>query len=113
MSGGLWGGTKGAIPNMQDKINRWKRRDRYMDDIHFLEQSIWPEIKHKQVAHDSYCCDRYPNTRPFPTKRFTDYQHVGQVFSELDEPRLSDIDGFIRNVTNPPNCRKQPDWIYG
>jgi hypothetical protein len=112
ISGGLWGGTKGAIQDMQKKFMNLDR-NLYMADIHFLHRTIYPAIKDKQIAHDSYCCERYPNTRPFPTQRYPNYQHVGQVFSEFNEPRMSDIDGLIRDVTNPVECRKQSDWIYG
>ena len=42
---------------------------RYMADLHFLDKQIWPEIKNSQIAHDSYCCDRFPNARPYPTQR--------------------------------------------
>jgi hypothetical protein len=113
MNGGMWGGVKLAIPFMKERVEAWQSRDEYMADLHFLEQKIWSDIKHKQIAHDSYCCDRYPNTKPFPTKRYSTYQHVGQVFDAHDEPRLMDIDGFIRGVPVPGSCRKQPDWIYG
>ncbi len=113
MNGGMWGGVKGAITNMKQKILDWQNRNEYMADLHFLEKEVWPDIKNNQVAHDSYCCDRYPNARPFPTKRYLTYQHVGQVFNEHDEARLSDIDGWIRGVPTPSTCRKDPNWIYG
>lgn len=116
MNGGMWGGVHGALGvagGMQKLVEDWDARNEYMADLHFLEERIWPIVKHKQIAHDSYCCDRYPHTRPYPTKRYMDYQHVGQVFDELDRPRLTDIDGFIRGVPVPSSCRKQPDWIYG
>lgn len=113
MNGGMWGGIKGAIPHMDKSILAWENKNEYMADLHFLADVIWPEIKDKQLAHDSYCCDRYPHTKPFPTKRPMTYQHVGQVFDEFDRPRLTDIDGFIRGVPIPNSCRKEPEWIYG
>ena len=113
MNGGMWGGVKSVLPFMKDRIQEWSSRDEYMADLHFLEQKIWPDIKHKQLAHDSYCCDRFPNARPFPSKRPPTYQHVGQVFDAHDNARLMDIDGFIRGVPVPASCRKSPDWIYG
>lgn len=113
MNGGMWGGTKQALPEMKLLIENWEARDEYMADLHFLDQKVWPLIKHKQISHDSYCCDRYPHSRPYPTQRYYNYQHVGQVFDEKDQPRLTDIDGFIRGVPTPSACRKQPDWIYG
>lgn len=113
MNGGMWGGTKAAVPTMQSLVDAWNSRDEYMADLHFLEKRIWPLIKEHQMAHDSYCCDRFPNTRPFPTKRAPTYQHVGQVFDKSDNPRYMDIDGFIRGVPIPVSCRKHPEWIYG
>jgi len=113
MNGGMWGGTKDILSSMKDKILNWHSRDEYMSDLYFLEEHVWPDIKYKQIAHDSYCCDRFPNTKPFPTQRFSTYQHVGQVFDQYDQPRYLDIDGYIRGVPIPNTCRKQPDWIYG
>jgi hypothetical protein len=113
MNGGMWGGTKGAIKHMSRYIDEWSSRDQYMADLHFLEEKIWPIVKKKQIAHDSYCCDRFPNARPFPSKRPLMYQHVGQVFDENDNARMMDIDGFIRGVPVPGSCRKRVDWIYG
>lgn len=125
MNGGMWGGVKGAIPlpeiRPEDKVEnafealvqRWENKNEYMADLHFLHDVIWPLVKDQQLAHDSYCCDRFPNTKPFPSKRPATYQHVGQVFDEFDRARLTDIDGFIRGVPIPASCRKRPDWIYG
>jgi hypothetical protein len=96
-----------------DEINAWSNRDEYAADLHFLEQRIWPGVKEKQISHDSYCCDRFPNTRPFPTRRASTYQHVGQVFDCHDNARMMDIDGFIRGVPIPVSCRKTAEWIYG
>ena len=83
----------------------WSSRDEYTADLRFLEQKIWPEVKDKQIAHDSYCCDRYPNTKPYPTRRFKTYQHVGQVIHhfpldgcsvELLLTRLDALDSSIK-----------------
>jgi hypothetical protein len=112
MSGGLWGGTKGAIQGMYRKVMEWDR-DAYMEDISLLSNVIWPEIKDKQIAHDAYCCKQFPNTHPFPTQRYPNYQHVGQVFSEFNLPRMADINGRTRNVSIPIECRRHSDWIYG
>lgn len=113
MNGGMWGGVKSAVPDMKSLVDSWSSRDQYMADLHFLEKSVWPIVKENHIAHDSYCCDRFPNTRPFPTQRSTTYQHVGQVFDKADNPRYNDIDGFIRGVPIPVSCRKKSEWIYG
>eukprot|EP00981_Chlorochromonas_danica_P001920 scaffold398_cov177-Ochromonas_danica.AAC.19 len=113
MNGGMWGGVKDAVPDMNELVEAWNSRNEYMADLHFLEQQVWPLVKHKQLSHDSYCCDRFPHCRPYPTRRYFNYQHVGQVFDEFDQPRLTDIDGFIRGVPTPSSCRKKAEWIYG
>ena len=113
INGGMWGGVKGAIPQMKEEIAKWSSRDEYSSDLKFLKSAIWPDIRDKQISHDSYCCDRFPNTKPYPTRRFKTYQHVGQVFDSHDMPRMIDIDSYIRGVPIPSNCRKDADWIYG
>ena len=83
MNGGMWGGVKGAIHNMKQLIHDWSNKDEYGADLHFLEDVIWPSVYDSTVSlqHDSYCCDKYSAARPFPTKRYPNYQHVGQVFA--------------------------------
>jgi hypothetical protein len=98
---------------MQKEVERWEAKDQYLQDMNFLAERIWPLVKDKQLSHDSYCCDKFPNARPFPSKRPPTYQHVGQVFDHEDNERLSDIDGWIRSVPVPRQCRLHADWIYG
>lgn len=113
INGGMWGAVRGALPSLRKDITEWPDKEGYMADLNFLREIVWPLIKSKHMAHDSYCCDRYPHSHAFPTKRLPNYQHVGQVFDANDQPRLSDIDGFIRGVPTPGQCRKQADWLYG
>jgi hypothetical protein len=30
---------------------------------------VWPWAKKDAISHDSYLCEKYPGTRPFPTRR--------------------------------------------
>jgi hypothetical protein len=113
MNGGMWGGTVGAIKDMSTMIENWIDKDSYGADLHFLEESIYPAIRDFSLQHDAYCCDRFPNSKPWPSKRYANYQHVGQVFDADDKSRLTDIDGFIRGVPVPGQCRKRAEWIYG
>ena len=94
-------------------IKSWNEKSKYGGDLRFLCRVVWPLIKNDQLAHDAYTCKEYPNSLPFPTKRPENYQHVGQVFDENDNPRMGDIDGFIRGREVPAECRRQPDWVYG
>jgi hypothetical protein len=113
INGGMWGGVRGSMDFMQKEVERWETKDQYLQDMNFLAERVWPLVKDKQLSHDSYCCDKFPNARPFPSKRPPTYQHVGQVFDSEDNERLSDIDGWIRSVPVPRQCRLHADWIYG
>ena len=113
MNGGMWGGTHDAVPNMKELVEDWPNKDEYGADLNFLETIVYPLVQHRSLMHDSYCCDRFPGSRPFPSKRYPNYQHVGQVFDSQDVARLTDIDGFIRGVPIPSSCRKHAEWIYG
>eukprot|EP00604_Paraphysomonas_vestita_P001180 CAMPEP_0174822884 /NCGR_PEP_ID=MMETSP1107-20130205/19402_1 /TAXON_ID=36770 /ORGANISM="Paraphysomonas vestita, Strain GFlagA" /LENGTH=409 /DNA_ID=CAMNT_0016043229 /DNA_START=101 /DNA_END=1327 /DNA_ORIENTATION=- len=101
MNGGMWGGVNGALPMIKEQIEQWTDKDRYAADLKFLQLVIWPDIQHRHIAHDSYCCNQFPSTKPFPTKRPPTYQHVGQVFNSNNQPRYYDIEGFIRGVPIP------------
>ena len=35
----------------------------------FYYRYVWPWAKNNQISHDSYTCQKYPKTRPYPTKR--------------------------------------------
>ena len=98
---------------MTGLIQRWSDKNKYGGDLRFLCRIVWPLIKHDQMGHDAYTCTEFPNSHPFPTKRPRNYQHVGQVFDDNDNPRMDDIDRFIRDKQVPPKCRKDPSWVYG
>ena len=117
MNGGLWGGTRGCIPGGIGTIIRdgkFKKMDGYMQDIYLLTDLVWPLVESSHTGHDAYSCSQFAS-RPFPTRRDDNYQHVGQVFDKDDNPRMGDINGFIRGRKNDPKCRPvdHQDWIYG
>lgn len=113
LNGGLWGGTKGAIKGMSKMVQAFGNKNSYGGDLQFLMTEIWPLVKNNQIGHDAYTCTKYPNSHPFPTKRPTNYQHVGQVFDANDNFRAKDINGFMRGVQIPHQCRKHAEWKYG
>jgi len=97
LNGGLWGGTKGCIPGgIAEHIRKFANKQGYGGDLQFLNEVVWPRVKHSQLAHDAYTCRKYPNSKPFPTKRPDNYQHVGQVFDSRDRSRARDINGAPR-----------------
>ena len=78
LNGGMWGGVKGAISNMKE-LTRTFSQQNYAADLHFLSQAIVPIVKGDILAHDSYSCEKWENSHPYPTKRPDNLQHVGQV----------------------------------
>ena len=97
-------------------IDRYPNKNRYGGDLTFLTEKVWPMLKNNQIGHDSYSCHKFPNSRPFPTKRPDNYQHVGQVFlieGGRDVARMGDINGFMKGRETPKQCRGRPEWRYG
>lgn len=93
-------------------IQAWETRDNYIDDMNFLDKMVWPQVKHDQISHDAYFCEIYENAHPFPTRRYSNFQHVGQVFDAEDRPVLEHIE-MLRLQEAPLPCRKHRDWVYG
>lgn len=71
-------------------------------DQYILNKYIWPEVEFDSLQHDSYLCDLFPNSKPFPTKRKQFF--VGCV---------RDCFIFMDEVC-PEKCRPKDhkDWIY-
>ena len=111
LNGGLWGGVRGAVPNIRQLILETSLNG-YGADLSFLGDKVWPLVQYDQLGHDAYTCEKYINSVGFPTQRPDDYQHVGQVF-EWGKPREYDITGFMTGVEVPLACRRNPEWKYG
>ena len=110
----MWGGVKGAVPNMEGLINAAKTsHSKYMEDMRFLWSKIYPLAQKSMFQSDSYCCLRFPGTHPFPFQRLPNFEHVGQVYTEENLPRYTDIDRFLRLRPSPEACRKNITWNWG
>jgi hypothetical protein len=113
LNGGMWGGVKGAIPDMAGKVKGYGNRHTYGGDLDFLGDLIWPLVKHDQISHDAYSCAKFPNSRSFPTQRPANMQHVGQVYFADETTRDTDITCCMLNVKAPMACRRKPEWTNG
>lgn len=51
MNGGMWGGVKGAVKGIKEKIETWTNKDSYAADLSFLEDQIWPDIRDVSDFH--------------------------------------------------------------
>uniref|UniRef100_A0A7S3NI40 Uncharacterized protein n=1 Tax=Aureoumbra lagunensis TaxID=44058 RepID=A0A7S3NI40_9STRA len=116
LNGGLWGATNASriSGKLRTMASHFPDHESYGADLNFLTTEILPLIEHNILSHDSYTCLKYqPNARPFPTQRPHNFQHVGQVFDEFDQPRMDDIDSFLRGNPVPEPCRGRTHWTYG
>jgi hypothetical protein len=78
MSGGMWGGTRGAIPQMATLIRSSRITADYVQDMNFLNKKVWSVVKRDVLQHDSFSCQKYGGGRPFPRSRIGG-EHVGGV----------------------------------
>jgi len=84
-------------------LRPYGRESRKDNDQSILRTVMWPMIKHDVVQHDSFACESYPGSEPFPTKRIKG-GFVGCVRDcEEGEPLVC-----------PKACRpkEHEDWIY-
>ena len=113
LNGGLWGGVRGCIPGgLAEEVRRFSNKQGYGGDLQFLNEVVWPRVKHDQMAHDAYTCRKYPNSKPFPTKRPDNYQHVGQVFDARDRSPAR----HRPEACGGARCRRsaaRAEWWYG
>lgn len=118
-NGGMWGGTKQCMPQLIKNIKNMTLEQKMggMADI-FALVGVWATYKNDTMAHDAYTCPKYikeghVHLRAFPTRRPFNYLHVGQVFNENDQPRMNDVDRFLRGQPAPEPCRRNVSWIFG
>ena len=82
----------------------WAERKSWGPDQNFLNRYIWPWARLSSLSHDSYSCNKFPNTRPFPTRRESGPNNfvaaVVEVGVSLQEPC-------------PVECRpsNHQDWV--
>lgn len=82
----------------------WANRLAYGPDQGFLKRYLWPWGKWSAVSHDSYSCQHFPRTSPFPTRRSEgENNFVAAVVQSRD----------ILRKECPPACRPpdHQDWI--
>ena len=71
LNGGMWGTTRHS--NIAGKIETLARQywdhDAYGADLEFLAADVAPLVAREVLAHDSYSCELFGGSRPFPTRR--------------------------------------------
>lgn len=74
-------------------------------DQQFLTYYVYDLIVWQATVHDSYWCEKYANSRPFPTRRVA-MDFVGSAKKKLNATR------FVKECPRACRPRKHPDWIY-
>ena len=109
MSGGMWGGTMDAVPDMEARLTQRRKMNRdYLQDMNFLNDVIWPIAQKSLVQHDSFSCDKFGGGHLFPTKRIG-WEHVGSVYID-GKMRQGDVD-ILKRAGVVDKCVQRVDQI--
>jgi FkbM family methyltransferase len=96
MSGGMWGGTRDALPNINLLLIQKTMSNVYIEDMNFLDSVVWNIARQSILQHDSFSCGRFGDDHPFPSKR-VGFEHVGSVYID-GRMRQIDVD-ILKNET--------------
>merc|ERR1712152_58468 len=53
---------------IEDNI-MWVGKHEWGEDQKFLDKYVWSWAEKDSIGHDSFHCQKYQNTKPFPTQR--------------------------------------------
>ncbi|RNA24203.1 hypothetical protein BpHYR1_008982, partial [Brachionus plicatilis] len=77
--GGMWGFKVSTNINLARQIfnlivkigNRYKTTDKSLKgyDQYFLSDHVYERIIKNSTVHDSFLCNHFPNSKPFPSRR--------------------------------------------
>jgi hypothetical protein len=107
MSGGMWGGTHEAMPDMLSIVKGQHLSSKYVADMDFLTKVIWPIAKVSVMQHDAFSCQTsgYGNTG-WPMPRVGG-EHIGSVYMDkYSELRGGDVQLLMTALkTQPVACK--------
>lgn len=85
-------------------IKNGTREPKKESDQHIIRKYVWPVVKNDAMEHDSYSCDRYPGSIPYPSKRLTNTSG----FMGCKRPCVRELPPC------PLKCRPKnhQDWTY-
>jgi hypothetical protein len=84
--GGMWGCRNGILKGIKNWIEYYDKKEfnnKYQVDQNFLKEIVYSNIKNKSLVHDEFF-----ENKPFPTKRDGNYDFVGQVYDQFDNPEF-------------------------
>ena len=114
MQAGMWGGVKGFLAGTVEPAIEKYKTNIFFDDQELLKDVVFPFVAGNILTHDSHYCGKFPDSRPLPTKRPENFQHIGQVFDVNDIPREGDIIKLAAKEA-PVRCRPvaHQEWKFG
>lgn len=92
--GGMFGAKKEGFNLIKEAISIGKFEDKYGTDYLFFGDILYPRIKKDAFVHDEFF-----EKKPFPTLR-TNYQFVGQIFDEKNQPNETGRKAIINYFNN-------------
>lgn len=100
MSGGMWGATSTAIPDMEARLTARALNPKYFQDMSFLADEVWPLAENEVLQHDAFGChgNKWGETKPFPTKR-VEGEHIGSVWLK-GKMRAGDVNILTKQLKN-------------
>ena len=78
-------------------------------DQNFLRDQVYSLLKSDSLIHDSYLCDYYANTSPFPTKRIGScFVGAADDFGDCSIASAEQLSNYIC----PIKCRYNLNWKF-
>ena len=109
MQAGMWGGITEAVPEMLNllKCTSDTSDDYYADQV-FLRDKIWPlALQRGVLQHDSFSCDIFLDSRPFPVpRRLSRDDFVGAVIECDGKTREDDNKALAGAAADQPDACK-------
>ena len=108
--GGAWGAVGGFIrPAMLDAVMASTAEVPFNEDQHFLGKYVWPHVRHHALTHDAFYCERpdyrVSAWRPFPTRRASPHDFIGNKYM-----RENEYEGMAIDQDCPVACRGGAGW---
>ena len=111
IAGGLWGGVPSYLKLIVKRETFRKDMENYgfhyRQDILFLKEIVWPQVKDVAYCSDSVSCDKWESSHPFATNRSENLEFVGERIVNGHRKR-KDVDVLRTHPTNP-KCIPGPD----
>ena len=98
VSGGLWGAVTSNLSvylkNTTFSYTLTRYSSNFFQDMIFLKEAVWPNVKHVSYCSDSFSCKKWESSFPFSTNRTEKLEIVGEVFDGNGKRRQHDVDAI-------------------